>query len=67
MPFDSKPRNLWLNLWLTLAWTILLAYFFANVEIQIEGGAGWAASLPTPQPLADTRLDRPARLFFREC
>ena len=43
MPFDSKPRDLWL----TLAWTVLLAYFFANVEIQIEGGAGWAASLPT--------------------
>ena len=30
-----------------LVWTVLLAYFFANVEIQIEGGAGWAANLPT--------------------
>ena len=32
---------------LTVIWTLLLAFFFANVEIQIEGGAGWAASLPT--------------------
>lgn len=24
----------------------LLGYFFANVEIQIEGASGWAASLP---------------------
>jgi len=30
-----------------LAWVLLLAYFFANVEIQIEGAAGWAAGLPT--------------------
>ena len=30
-----------------LAWVILLAYFFAQVEIQIEGAAGWAANLPT--------------------
>jgi len=30
-----------------LAMTLLLAYFFANVEIQIEGPAGWAAALPT--------------------
>jgi hypothetical protein len=32
---------------LTLAAVLLLGYFFANVEIQIEGGAGWAAGLPT--------------------
>lgn len=25
---------------------VVLAFFFANVEIQIEGGAGWAESLP---------------------
>jgi hypothetical protein len=31
----------------TVAWALLLAYFFANVEIQIEGAAGWATSLPT--------------------
>jgi hypothetical protein len=33
--------------WLLLAWVALLALFFAQVEIQIEGAAGWAASLPT--------------------
>ncbi|WP_266157102.1 hypothetical protein [Dyella silvatica] len=32
---------------LTILWTLLLAFFFANVEIQIEGRAGWAANLPT--------------------
>jgi hypothetical protein len=32
---------------LTLAGVLLLAFFFANVEIQIEGSAGWAANLPT--------------------
>jgi hypothetical protein len=30
-----------------LAWVFLMAFFFANVEIQIEGSAGWAATLPT--------------------
>jgi hypothetical protein len=29
-----------------LAAVFVLAYFFANVEIQIEGANGWAASLP---------------------
>jgi hypothetical protein len=29
-----------------LAFVWLVAYFFANVEIQIEGANGWAASLP---------------------
>ena len=29
-----------------LAFMALLGYFFANVEIQIEGKDGWAASLP---------------------
>jgi hypothetical protein len=33
-------------LWLT-GWVALLAFFFAQVEIQIEGAAGWAANLPT--------------------
>ncbi len=27
--------------------TILLAAFFAQIEVHIEGGAGWAANLPT--------------------
>ena len=29
------------------AWVVLMAFFFAHVEIQIEGPAGWAAALPT--------------------
>lgn len=29
-----------------LLWVILLAFFFANVEIQIEGDHGWASALP---------------------
>lgn len=28
-------------------WVSMLAFFFANVEIQIEGSEGWASSLPT--------------------
>lgn len=32
---------------LTIVWVLLLAYLFANVEIQIEGSNGWAAALPT--------------------
>ena len=28
-------------------WVALLAFLFANVEIQIEGANGWAAALPT--------------------
>jgi len=30
-----------------LFWVLMLACMFAEVEIQIEGAAGWAASLPT--------------------
>ena len=30
-----------------LAGVVILAYFFANAEVQIEGEAGWAANLPT--------------------
>lgn len=30
-----------------IAAVLVLAFFFANVEIQIEGPAGWATSLPT--------------------
>ena len=32
---------------LTLAWVLMLSFFFAQVEIQIEGAGGWAANLPT--------------------
>lgn len=31
----------------TVLWVVLLAFFFANIEIQIEGPHGWATSLPT--------------------
>ena len=31
----------------TIGMVLVLAFFLANVEIQIEGGAGWAAKLPT--------------------
>ena len=30
-----------------LLWLVLLGTVFAKVEVQIEGGAGWAANLPT--------------------
>jgi hypothetical protein len=30
-----------------LLWVLLLAFVFAQVEVQIEGAAGWAAALPT--------------------
>ena len=30
-----------------VGWVALMAFFFAKVEIHIEGDAGWAASLPT--------------------
>ncbi len=39
----SKPLHLVMKLFLV----VLLGYFFAMIEIQIEGGAGWAANLPT--------------------
>ncbi len=31
----------------TLAWVLMQAFLFAQVEIQIEGASGWAANLPT--------------------
>lgn len=40
--FVPAPRTL-----AQVAGVLLLGFFFANVEIQIEGGAGWAANLPT--------------------
>ncbi|RJX31298.1 MAG: hypothetical protein C4516_07135 [Oxalobacter sp.] len=36
-----------LQLALTIACVIVLAFFFAQVEIHIEGDAGWAENLPT--------------------
>jgi hypothetical protein len=37
----------WRRTAMYLAWVLVMAFFFANAEIQIEGGAGWATSLPT--------------------
>ena len=31
----------------TIGFVVVLAFFFAKVEIQIEGDSGWAANLPT--------------------
>ena len=36
-----------MQLLLTLAFVVVLAYFFANAEVHIEGDAGWASNLPT--------------------
>ena len=36
-----------LQLIITIAYVLLLAYFFAKVEVHIEGPDGWAANLPT--------------------
>jgi hypothetical protein len=44
---DGMNAPPWLRLVLLVAWVVLLAFFFAQVEIQIEGAAGWAANLPT--------------------
>ena len=41
------PHSDALQLMLTLCGVVLLAYFFAQAEIHIEGEAGWAANLPT--------------------
>lgn len=30
-----------------LAYVVLLAFFFAKLEIEVEGAGGWAANLPT--------------------
>jgi len=30
-----------------MLWIVILAFFFAKVEIHIEGGDGWAGKLPT--------------------
>lgn len=43
----TAPSPQLLQLALTLIFVIVLAYFFANAEIHIEGDAGWAANLPT--------------------
>lgn len=42
-PTAQRP----LQILLLLLWVALLGFFFAQVEIHIEGAAGWAANLPT--------------------
>lgn len=44
---ENKQTSWRVELALLLAWTALTAFFFANVELQIEGPAGWASGLPT--------------------
>ncbi len=42
---SNWPR--WLHCAALLGGTCFIAYLFANVEVQIEGSAGWAVNLPT--------------------
>jgi hypothetical protein len=44
---EIKQRSWQVKPALLLLWVVLAAFFFAQVEIQIEGPAGWASSLPT--------------------
>ena len=44
---EKKQRQWRIELALLVVWTALTAFFFAKVEVQIEGPAGWASSLPT--------------------
>lgn len=44
---SKRKHSVWIELSTLIFWTVLLAFFFANVEVQIEGGAGWASNLPT--------------------
>lgn len=44
---EMPNRNSWLNTIVPLAYALVLAVFFAQTEIQIEGSEGWAAKLPT--------------------
>jgi len=37
----------WTGLLGLAMWLVVLAFFFAKVEIHIEGRNGWAANLPT--------------------
>jgi len=44
---EIKQKSWQVELALLLLWIVLTAFFFSEVEIQIEGPAGWASSLPT--------------------
>jgi hypothetical protein len=41
----------------TIVGVLVIAYFVANVEIQIEGAGGWAANLPTWRIAPNWMLD----------
>lgn len=43
----NQNRSQWIKCAALILWVAMLGFFFAKVEIQIEGGQGWAASLPT--------------------
>ncbi len=43
----AQTKNAFKQAALLFIWIALLAIFFAQVEIQIEGAAGWGKSLPT--------------------
>ncbi len=43
----KKQKSWHVELALLVSWIVLTAFFFSEVEIQIEGPAGWASSLPT--------------------
>ncbi len=45
---DYRSGNIELmNSILLILWLLILSFFFAKVEIHIEGKSGWAGSLPT--------------------
>jgi len=44
---NQPHRGHTLQMLFIIVWVLLLSLFFAQVEIQIEGSAGWAANLPT--------------------
>lgn len=46
-PVRTSFKSKAVSVMLLFLYVALLGFFFAQVEIQIEGGAGWAANLPT--------------------
>lgn len=44
---ERKQKSWQVELALLFSWIVLTAFFFSEVELQIEGPAGWASSLPT--------------------
>lgn len=44
---NESTRKKLIKMLMLICYVLVLAFFFAKVEIQIEGPEGWAASLPT--------------------